>query len=116
MKRAVLASAAILVSMSSAVFAQTSPSATNNPTASAKAAATGTEAKGAGTTVHRLTTDLQQASFTNIKVIPQYFLLQATDKSGNPVTIFLSPNSIRSSQTSSPMARMRKPMMMALIY
>lgn len=36
---------------------------------------------------------LQQSGFTNIKVVPESFLVQANDKSGNPVTMFIGPNS-----------------------
>ncbi|MGA2999612.1 PRC-barrel domain-containing protein [Bradyrhizobium sp.] len=36
---------------------------------------------------------LQQSGFTNIKVVPDSFLVQANDKSGNPVTMFIGPDS-----------------------
>jgi PRC-barrel domain len=36
---------------------------------------------------------LQQSGFTDVKVVPDSFLVQAKDKSGNPVTMFIGPNS-----------------------
>lgn len=41
----------------------------------------------------QLTNSLQQSGFTNIKVVPESFLVRANDKSGNPVTMFIGPNS-----------------------
>lgn len=41
-----------------------------------------------------MTANLQQAGFTNVKVMPDSFLVQATDKSGNPVTMFITPTSM----------------------
>jgi hypothetical protein len=41
----------------------------------------------------RLTNNLQQSGFTNIKVVADSFLVKATDKSGNPATMFIGPNS-----------------------
>ena len=38
-------------------------------------------------------TNLQQSGFTNVKIMPESFLVQAKDKSGNPVTMFIGPNS-----------------------
>lgn len=38
--------------------------------------------------------NLQQAGFTDIKIRPESFLINAKDKSGNPVTISVDPNSI----------------------
>jgi hypothetical protein len=36
---------------------------------------------------------LQQAGFTNISIMPEAFYIRAKDKSGNPVTISVDPNS-----------------------
>ncbi len=35
---------------------------------------------------------MKQSGFTNIKLVPDLFLVQANDKSGNAVTIFIGPN------------------------
>jgi PRC-barrel domain len=38
--------------------------------------------------------NLKQSGFTDVKVVPDSFLVQAKDKSGNPMTMFIGPNSI----------------------
>jgi hypothetical protein len=42
----------------------------------------------------QITDDLSKAGFTNIKVMPNSFVVQAKDRSGNPVTMFLIPDSV----------------------
>jgi len=85
MKRAIVTSAIALMSMSSAAFAQTP----------AKPVPAGNQAAGASTDVQQeLLTNLKKAGFTNIKIVADSFFVQATDKSGNPVTIFLRPDSM----------------------
>ena len=41
-----------------------------------------------------MTTTLQQSGFTDVKVMPDAFLVLAKDKSGDPVTMFINPNSM----------------------
>ncbi len=38
--------------------------------------------------------DLEQAGFTNVQVMPESFLVRATDKHGRPVMMVINPNSI----------------------
>lgn len=38
--------------------------------------------------------DLQQAGYTNIKVMPASFVAEAKDKQGEPVTLLITPDSI----------------------
>lgn len=38
--------------------------------------------------------DLQQAGFTDIKVMPESFLVRAKDKHGNPVMMVINPDSV----------------------
>ena len=47
-----------------------------------------------GSTREQMTTTLQQSGFTDVKVMPDAFLVSAKDKSGNPVTMFINPNSM----------------------
>jgi sporulation protein YlmC with PRC-barrel domain len=42
----------------------------------------------------KMKTNLQQSGFTDVAVMPDSFLVQAKDKSGNPVTMFITPNSM----------------------
>ena len=41
-----------------------------------------------------MTTTLQQSGFTDVKVMPDAFLVSAKDKSGDPVTMLINPNSM----------------------
>jgi hypothetical protein len=83
MKQVLSMGAALLMS-SSAAFAQTNS--TPAPAASAPHSA------GAGVR-EQLTTNLQKSGFTDVKVMADSFLIEAKDKAGNPVTMFLSPGS-----------------------
>ena len=38
--------------------------------------------------------NLQQAGFSDVKIMPDSFLVQAKDKSGNPVSMIINPNSV----------------------
>jgi hypothetical protein len=97
MQRAVITGAALLMTVSAAAFAQTGSSSApiDNSAANApvKTAAQGTESNGRDLQ-QQLTSNLQQSGFTDVKVMPNSFLVQAMDKSGNPMTMFVSPNSI----------------------
>ena len=39
-------------------------------------------------------TDLEQAGFTDIRIMPESFLVRAKDKKGNPVMMVINPDSI----------------------
>lgn len=41
-----------------------------------------------------MTNNLQKSGFTNIQIMLDSFLVQAKDKTGNPVTMFITPNSM----------------------
>lgn len=47
----------------------------------------------------QMVNDLQQAGFTDVKVRPQSFLVEARDRSGNPVTMFVGPNTFAEVKT-----------------
>ena len=89
MKKTTLVAAAILTTVSSAALAQ----ATNSNSSAPPASATTKPQPGGPGLRQQLTNSLQQSGFTNIKVVPDSFLVQANDKSGNPVTMFIGPNS-----------------------
>jgi hypothetical protein len=82
MKQVLLTGAALLMTVSAA-FAQTSILTDPNP-----AVAQGMKVR------QELASNLRQAGFTDVRIIPDSFLVQAKDKSGNPVTMFISPNSM----------------------
>jgi hypothetical protein len=56
----------------------------------------GQNAKGPGgmKISQRLKNDLGKAGFTDIKIMPQSFLVQAKDSQGNPVVMMINPNSL----------------------
>jgi hypothetical protein len=90
MKKTLLVAAAILTTVSSAALAQ----AAGSNSGAAPAATTTANPQPVGSSVRQqLTNGLQQSGFTDIKVVPDSFLVQAKDKSGNPVTMFIGPNS-----------------------
>lgn len=87
MKTTTLIAAALLTTVSSLAFAEGGSNAPANSTTSNE--------QGNGATLRQqLSTDLQQSGFTNVKVMPDSFLVQANDKAGNPVTMFITPGSM----------------------
>ena len=90
MKKTTLVAAAILTTVSSVALAQGAKS--GSSTTPAAPTTTKPQAGGPGLR-QQLTSSLQQSGFTNIKVVPDSFLVQANDKSGNPVTMIIGPNS-----------------------
>lgn len=42
----------------------------------------------------QIMTDMQKAGFTDVRVRPDSFLVQAKDKNGTPVTMLIDPNSV----------------------
>jgi len=114
MKTLGFAGATLLACISSIAFAQTAtttpPKDAVAPAATpAPAAANEKPAVDAGTTLpktadlaatpgagmrQKLIANLQEAGFTDIKVVPDSFFVQAKDKLGEPVVMFLDANSI----------------------
>lgn len=90
MKKTTLVAAAILTTASSVALAQAASS--NSGSTASPATAANQHSSSSGLR-QQLTSSLQQSGFTNIKVVPDSFLVQANDKSGNPVTMFIGPNS-----------------------
>jgi hypothetical protein len=76
------------MTVSSAAFAQSNPTPAPATNAPVTTAANGPSIR------EQLTTNLQKSGFTDVKVMADSFLVQAKDKSGNPVTMFLSPGSL----------------------
>jgi hypothetical protein len=89
MKKTTILAAAFLTTVSSVALAQ----APSSPSTSAPTATTKTQTGGASLQ-QQVTTNLQNSGFTNVKVMADSFLVQATDKSGNAVTMFIGPNSM----------------------
>ena len=96
MVKAKLTALAVMLTVSSAAFAQTSATpapATPAPAAPPKTAAAETQAS-PGDLQQELTARLQKAGFTDVKVLPDSFLVRADDKSGNAVMMSITPDSM----------------------
>jgi hypothetical protein len=87
MKTTIMAAAA-LTTISSMAPAQTASTPTDTASTSNK------PDKSSVSLQQQVTTNLQQSGFTNVTVMPDSFLVRANDKSGNPVTMFIGPNSM----------------------
>jgi hypothetical protein len=48
----------------------------------------------ASSLLQQMTKNLHESGFTHVMVMPNSILVQANDKSGNPVTMFITPNSM----------------------
>jgi len=89
MRKTALVAAAIVTTVSLAALAQTNPA----PTPPAKSTAAKAQPNGASLR-QQVTTNLQQSGFTDVKMVPDSFLVQAKDKAGNAVTMFITPDSM----------------------
>jgi hypothetical protein len=90
MKKTTIVAAAILTTISSVALAH---AASSNSGSAPTPATTANPQPSQSNIRQQLTNNLQQSGFTNIKVVADSFLVKATDKSGNPVTMFIGPNS-----------------------
>ena len=68
-------------------MAQTTPAANPQPASPAPAA-------NHESLRQQMTADMQKAGFTDVRVRPDSFLVQAKDKNGTPVTMLIDPNSV----------------------
>ncbi len=101
MKRIFLQGAAMLVAMSGVAFAQTAAdekpgptSIATSPSVSATAAPKASEQQNGPGLRSQIKANLEQAGFTDVTIMADSFLVQATDRSGNAVIMFLDPDSL----------------------
>ena len=100
MKRELLAGIGMLLAATSMSFAQTAPSVPGYPDvkvvpvdSAAKPATPATQA--AGTSMRQqLSDNLTKAGYTDVKLVPEAFLVEAKNKAGEQVVMFLSPDSM----------------------
>lgn len=83
--------------ISSAAFAQS----TNAPSANSEAAGERAGAQAAqaqsqptGAIAQRIRSNLEQAGFTDIRMMPSSFLVRARDRDGNPMMMVINPDSV----------------------
>ena len=103
MKRELLAGIGMLMAASSMSYAQTAPAAHAVPgypdvkvlpvDTAAKPATPPTEAAGTNLRM-QLTDNLKKAGYTDVKVVPEAFLVEAKNKAGDQVRMFLTPDSM----------------------
>jgi hypothetical protein len=100
MNRATAACAVILMAMSAAALAQTSPSAPGDlsadpiPVDRAPASAVPMIARPETPRVQQeIAESLRKAGFRDVRIVPRAFIIQATSQTGDPLTMFLSPDS-----------------------
>jgi hypothetical protein len=103
MKRALLAGVGMLLAASSMSYAQTAPGAKAVPgypdvkvlpvDSATKPAPAGTQASGTSMR-QQLSDNLRKAGYTDVKVVPEAFIVEAKNKAGEAVTMFLSPDSM----------------------
>src|SRR5271157_5078323 len=74
----------------SAAFAQGSP----NQPAPNPSAKQGAQAQSQQPIRQQIQNDLSQAGYTDIKIMPESYLVRAKDKRGNPVMMLVNPDSI----------------------
>ncbi len=90
--KTILSAAAVGLLVSTAAFAQntsaTSAKDSDNPQSSTAATAKQESIR------QEVRANLQQAGFTDIKVMPDSFFVRAKDKSGNPVAMIINPDSV----------------------
>jgi hypothetical protein len=85
--------AAIAFASASAAFAQGSP---NQPVPNPSPRDQGTQTQSQQSIRQQVQNNLTQAGYTDIKIMPESFLVRAKDKNGNPVMMVINPDSITS--------------------
>ena len=94
MKLELLVGLAMLLAASSISYAQTAPAARAVPVDSTTKPAT-PAAEATGTSIRmQLSDNLKKAGYTDVKVVPEAFLVEAKNKAGERVIMFLSPDSM----------------------
>ena len=105
MKTLIAVLTALTLSAGVACAASTTPttgneSQQNTPTAAQPNSATNTQASDqtstqqSGKLTQQLRDNLAQAGFTDIKIMPEAFLIRAKDKNGNPMMMVINPDSM----------------------
>ena len=101
MKQEILRGIGFLLVASSVAFAQNAPTAAGNtatavvppPSSPAAAKAGGAQVDGASLQ-QTLADNLKKAGYTDVKIWPDAFIVEAKNKSGAPTMMFLTPNSM----------------------
>ena len=93
MRTLLLTGMALSMAMALPAFAQSSSSSTQ-PAPTATNGPTHNTAAGGMAIREQVKHDLEQAGFTNVRVMPESFLVRANDKAGHPVMMVINPDSV----------------------
>jgi len=86
-----IATSAIALALSSPAFAQSSsPTPSTQPETSAQSQS---KPQSSASIRQQVKRNLEQAGFTDVRVMPESFLVRAKDKDGNPVMMVINPDS-----------------------
>jgi sporulation protein YlmC with PRC-barrel domain len=85
---------ALLTVLAPAAYAQTMAVPNGGPADRAGTGAAPSNEPNGSDVRQRLLADLREAGFTDVRIMPDSFLVQAKDRSGNPVTMFINPTSV----------------------
>ena len=83
--------ALLALASATAAFAQGSP---NQPAQNPSAKDQGTQTQAHQSIGQQVRDNLAQAGYTDIKIMPESFLVRAKDKSGNQIMMVINPDSI----------------------
>lgn len=89
MKTKPLIAAVVLTAASAATIALANPTLSSAANTSLNIAQ-----EKASSFLQQMTKNLHESGLADVKFMPNSFLVQANDKSGNPVTMFITPNSM----------------------
>jgi hypothetical protein len=82
---------AIVLTFTGVAFSQPTP---NQPAPNPSAKDQGTQNPTKQPIQQQVQNNLTQAGYTDIKIMPESFLVRAKDKSGNPVMMVINPDSV----------------------
>jgi hypothetical protein len=83
--------AAIVLAFAGSAFSQGAP---NQPVPNPSAKDQSSQTQSQQPIRQQVQNDLARAGYTDIKIMPESFLVRAKDKSGNPVMMVINPDSI----------------------
>ncbi len=91
---ALMSSAAMASGPGTDATAQPAPSSSQNRSSQPMAEHAANPSMHPGRIQQQVAADMRNAGFTDVKVVPDSFLVMAKDKSGDPVTMMINPNSV----------------------
>jgi len=95
MQRTLLVASVLLLAVSGSAFAQTASDVPGYPGVKVLPVVNPPATPAVTTSLQQqLSGNLIKAGFTDVKIMPEAFIIQAKNKAGDPVTMFFSPDSL----------------------